>query len=671
MIGDKLRYELHFHSNVQSADNYTIKTIVQNHLRRPLFNPLHQLPPDLIQFTGRQAELDVLRHHEKFIILTGVAGVGKSALSIHAAYQLIPDFPDAQLYVNLRGTESQPLEPLQVLASFIRALAGYDFAMPETLFERVNLYRSLLSNQRAIIILDNAHNEAQIRPLLPENSNCAVMITTGKAVVNFVDATTLEVEALSEHEALNLFECWIGSDRLQAELDSAQTILNLCSRLPLAICIVAGTIKSKPHWQLADIAQRLTDEHKRLSSLRLSDLSIRISLAFAYQELDSITAQLLGLLGLLTGTTFSGELAATLLESEPAVAQAAIKQLVDVQLIEIVAEDRYRFHDLVRLFAKGQLAQEARQEARQAARLRLSRWYLATSQIMDLALNLNNHQLEQAGIEDVQKNISLALNWFELEQTNLLASLKWAYQVKAWEIIAPLATNLVNFFDAYGCWDDWQQTHEFALEATRTLKHLDEDESAFNCQQAQILTNLGNVYSLLSDWQKAGEAYRASMSLFEELENPSSVAKILSNQANVDSLQGNWEEASDRYQHSLRMFRQLNEPVAEAQTLANFGILWAQQNQGEKAAALWQKALGKLPADLPKAQRIAEWLNLIKPTVVEIAQSVIQPVVVEIPESASQSIIKESPKSETQPQMTIVVGVIVVIAIAYFLIFVI
>lgn len=674
MTGDKPRYELHFHAGVQSTvDDNTLKTIVKEHLRRSLFKPLNQLPPDFAQFTGRQAELErvinVLQHHNKLAILTGGAGVGKSALSIHATHKLKPDFPDAQLYVNLRGTESQPLEPLQVLAGFVRVLAGNDLSMPETITERSNLYRSLLSNQRAIIILDNAHNEAQIRPLLPENVDCAVIITTRQEIVNLEGATTLEIEAMREQDALNLLEYWIGSDRLLAEPASAQNIIDLCSQLPLAICIIGATIKNKPEWRLADIAQRFSDERQRLSSLRVSDLAVRVSIALSYQELDNITAQLFRLLGLITGTTFSGELAITLLESKPEVAQASIKQLVDVQLIEIAGEGRYRFHDLVRLFAKGQLAQEARQAARQAARLRLSRWYLETSQLMDLVINPDNyHKLAQvANSEEAKENVFLAMNWFELEQTNLLASLKWAHQVKAWEIVAPLVTNLVNFFKAYGCWDDWQQTHEFALEAAPTLEQLNEnyisDNSGVRCQKAQILANLGNVYSLQNDWQKASVSYQASMSLFEQLENPLAVAKILGNLANVDSLQGNWEQATGRYQHSLEMFSQLNDRDAEGQTLANFGIVRAQQNQVEKADVLWQEALTKLPSDLPRSKHIEEWLNSIKPAFVEVPNQVIPPT------AQPPNLIEASNQATTQPSMTTVVGAMVLIAIAFFLVF--
>jgi tetratricopeptide (TPR) repeat protein len=688
MSEDKPRYELHFHAGVQNVDDNSIVTIVQDNLTESIIQPLYRLPPNISQFTGRQVELEQVttylrRTHETkmaLAVLTGIAGVGKSAIAIHAAYQLKPDFPDAQLYINLRGTESQPTEPFQVLASFIRALAENDQPLPETLTERTNLYRSLLSKKRAIIILDNAYNEAQIRPLLPLNCACAVIITTRQEMASEA-AATLEIEAMREPDALKLLEYWVGSDRIFAEPEAAKTIINLCRKLPLAICIIGGIFTDKPDWQLEDCAQKLSLERQRLLSLRLSDLVTRASISLSYQELAENTARLFRLLALLTGTTFSGAIAAALLECDKTSAIASLDQLVDQQLIEIVSVDRYRFHDLVRLFAKGQLAKEEPTLSRQAARLRISRWYLETAQIMDLALNSDNYHKFSSALKstDTAQNLAItALNWFELEQTNLLAALKWAHQVKDWEIVVSLATNLVNFFNLYGSWDDWQQTQEMAWEAIQVLEQLTDNSLAqqeLHFKKAQILANLGNVYSLKSDWQKASESYQLSLSLFEELGNRLGVAKTLGNWANVESRQGEWQKANVAYQQSLSIFSELKDNESEGQTLANFGILWAQQNQTEKAAELWQEALVKLPKDLPKAKRISQWLNLMKPVVEMHNQEIAQLTTETLPaiSQATAQLKTEAPSAiePTTPKqnMIIVLGIIVIIAIACCVIF--
>ena len=675
MVRDKPRYELHFHGIVQGAvvgDYNKVKNILQGSLAK--FASLHRLPPDIANFTGRQAELEsvtaLLGQASKsgetghnISVLTGMAGVGKSALAIHAAYQLKPDFPDAQLYVNLRGTESQPLEPSQVLAGFVRSLGVGDRSIPETLTQRSDLYRSLLSGKRALVLLDNALDEAQVRPLLPDSSTCAVIVTTRKPLADLEGAAILEVDEMTQ-EALDLLQNLVGVCT-PSELEAAKNVIDLCSRLPLAIRITAGTLKNKADWRFEDCADKLADERERLLSLRLSDLAVRVSLALSYQELDANTARLFRLLGLLIGSNFTPALAGALLESESAIAEESVKHLVDVQLLEPANEGRYRFHDLVRLFARGQLAQEEASEARQAARLRISRWYLETSEAMDLALNPETRrQLAQVLVEGKNQSIEAteqklflaALNWFEIERTNVLASIEWANQAKARELVASLAKNLVNFFNIYGYWTDWEQTHLLALEAIRTLEDLSEsdapsDRISSGYREAQTLTNLGNVYSLQSDWQKASDCYEKSLGIFRELGDNPGIAKAMGNLANVYSRQGDWVKASDCYEQSLDIFRELKDSYGEGQTLANLGILYAQQSNQEKAIALWQEARRKLPSDLPKSKQLAEWLESTRRlTVVGSSKSIEQ-------------------NQAQRPTLKIVGGLIVLIAIVLSLIF--
>lgn len=676
MVRDKPRYELHFHGIVQGAvvgDYNKVKNILQGSLAK--FASLHRVPPDIANFTGRQAELEsvtaLLGQASKsgeighnISVLSGMAGVGKSALAIHAAYQLKPDFPDAQLYVNLRGTESQPLEPSQVLAGFVRSLGVGDRSIPETLIQRSDLYRSLLSGKRALVLLDNALDEAQVRPLLPDSSTCAVIVTTRKPLAGLEGAAILEVDEMTEQEALDLLQNLVGVCT-PSELEAAKNVIDLCSRLPLAIRITAGTLKNKADWRFEDCADKLADERERLLSLRLSDLAVRVSLALSYQELDANIARLFRLLGLLIGSNFTPALAGALLESESAIAEESVKHLVDVQLLEPANEGRYRFHDLVRLFARGQLAQEEASEARQAARLRISRWYLETSEAMDLALNPETRrQLAQVLVEGKNQSIEAteqklflaALNWFEIERTNVLASIEWANQANARELVASLAKNLVNFFNIYGYWTDWEQTHLLALEAIRALEDLPErdapsDRISSGYREAQTLTNLGNVYSLQSYWQKASDCYEKSLGIFRELGDNPGIAKAMGNLANVYSRQGDWVKASDCYEQSLDIFRELKDSYGEGQTLANLGILYAQQSNQEKAIALWQEARRKLPSDLPKSKQLAEWLESTRGLTV----------------ATSSKSIEQS--QDQRPTLKIVGGLIVVIAIVLSLIF--
>jgi tetratricopeptide (TPR) repeat protein len=243
------------------------------------------------------------------------------------------------------------------------------------------------------------------------------------------------------------------------------------------------------------------------------------------------------------------------------------------------------------------------------------------------------------------------LNWFEIERANLLASIDWAYQAKAWEIVVPLARNLVNFFNIYAYWTDWERTHLLALEASHALGDSPGDSWASRDSQAQTLTNLGNVHSLQNNWGKASECYKQSLGIFEELGDRPGLAKTLGNLGNVYSRQDYWGKASDCYKHSLDTFRELQDRYGEAQTLANMGILYMQQSDKEKAVVLWQEALAKLPSDLPKSKRVAQWLQSIKGSTVEVPHNI-------------------SDRPIDRQKVLILGGFIVTIAIALFLLIV-
>ena len=643
MIEDKLRYELHFYASVQGAvvrNDRQVTQIFQESLAQLTCNPLHQLPVDLPDFTGRQDELERLIRElaatpqreeaaqdangsrAAIAAIAGMAGVGKSTLAIQVAHQLKQNFPDAQLYINLRGTESQPLDPIDVLAGFLRAWGIDDSLMPSDGTERSKLYRSMLSDKRVLVVLDNAHDSAQIRPLLPDSSSCAVLVTSRKRLAALGDATTLDLAAMKESEAMELFQRLVGVERTQAQLDAANAIVNLCGRFPLAIRLAGGTLRNHPQWRLEDYVHQLNQERQSLEQLRLSNLDIRASFAASFKQLDEISARLFRLLGLLQAQNFAPAIAAALLEFESVTAEQFINDLVDLQLLEPAREGRYRLHDLVRLFAKEQLAQEEPAEARQAARLRAARWYLEASEVMNLALKPEtHHSLAQILREDKlpspeateQQWFLVALNWFQLERMNLLASVEWAYQAQAWETVVALVKNLVNFFNIHIDRTNWERTHLLALEASRRLSDSPESDSSTSRQEeAQTLTNLGNAYTVQNAWEKACECYEQSLIIFGELEDHLGIAKTTGNLATVYAQQGNWEKAGEYYEQSRVIFREFGDAFGEAQTLLDMGIFHLKQGHEEEARVLWQEALKKLSPELPQFQRLTTWLERIQ-----------------------------------------------------------
>ncbi|MEE1929239.1 BTAD domain-containing putative transcriptional regulator [Streptomyces sp. TRM 70351] len=323
--------------------------------------PAH-LPPRSGDFTGRRAELSLLREGltgEPSVVqvVAGPGGSGKSALAVHAAHQVAGHFPDGQLFAELRGMSDSPATTEEILGGFLRALGVPDGQLPPSTQARVELYRTLLAERRLLILLDDAANEQQVRPLLPAGSDCAVLITARDRLGGLAGARLTELDVLAQAEALSLFTTIVGAGRVRAEPDAAVRILAACSHLPLAIRIAGARLAVRSRLPLAVLADRLDDERHRLDELRVGDLAVRTTISLSFQLLDEQARTALGRLGHLGLPDFSSWVVGWLLGMAEAEAQRLLEVLVDTQLVEFTGVDtagagRYRLHDLVRLFAR-------------------------------------------------------------------------------------------------------------------------------------------------------------------------------------------------------------------------------------------------------------------------------------------------------------------------------
>jgi len=581
-----------------------VETYIENQIHQSLPRQLslHQLPNDIADFTGRQAELQGLINlyqapdNPKAVVISAIAGmpgVGKSALAIHLAHQLSSQFPDAQLYVNLRGTDTQPLEPFDVLGQWLRAFGLDDTTIPTDLPGRIATYRSLLAQKRAIVLLDNASTEAKVRDLIPGSPTCAVLITSRRRLTALAGVEVLDLAILSEPEAIDLLQTLVGLNRVQAEPDAAVKIAHLCGGLPLALRIAGGTLKGKSHWSLATYAAKLAEEKQRLTQLQLSDLDIRSSFQLSYRELAPAEAQLFQFLGLLP-RDFAPDAAAALIGQEPKAIALNLERLVEVQLLEAISEDRYQFHDLIRLFAKEQCDREQSPEGQRAAQQHLVQWYGKQANLWDDVLDpLRRRKLAEARLAEQDRNLEnteldqnvyvAGLDWFELERFNLLTIIEWADHLQDWKQVIGLAANLVSFFDTRSYWQDWVKTHHLALNAA----HQSQDMRG----EAIILTNLGNVYSDQGRWQEAIDFYQQSLQIKRDLGNRDGEAITLNSLGLVYFAQGRWQEATELYQQSLQISRELGNHYREITSLNNLGVAYHAQGQWLEAINLFQQSL--------------------------------------------------------------------------------
>ncbi|MFD5148972.1 BTAD domain-containing putative transcriptional regulator [Streptomyces sp. NPDC058401] len=358
----------------------------------PAAAPVHvrpaQLPATVSDFTGRTSFVRdlgaILSGAEGQVMavsaLAGIGGVGKTTLAVHVAHAARPHFPDGQLYVDLQGTEARPAEPEAVLGSFLRALGTPDASIPDSPAERAALYRSTLDGRRVLVLLDNARDAAQVRPLLPGTAGCAALVTSRVRMAGLAGAHLVDLDVMSPDEALQLFTRIVGAERVGAERQAALDVVGACGFLPLAIRIAASRLAARRTWTVSVLAAKLADERRRLDELQAGDLAVKATFELGYGQLEPAQQRAFRLLGLPDGPDISLAAAAAVLDRAEHDTEDLLEALVDCSLLESAAPGRYRFHDLVRLYARACAERDEQPpSAREAALDRLLDFYLATA----------------------------------------------------------------------------------------------------------------------------------------------------------------------------------------------------------------------------------------------------------------------------------------------------
>ncbi|MBL3671027.1 tetratricopeptide repeat protein [Streptomyces sp. M2CJ-2] len=347
-----------------------------------------QLPATVPDFTGRASfvrELGaILASAEGRVMavsaLAGIGGVGKTTLAVHVAHQARAGFPDGQLYVDLQGAGQRAAEPDAVLGTFLRALGTADSAVPDSLEERAALYRSVLDGRRVLVLLDNARDAAQVRPLLPGTEGCAALVTSRVRMVDLAGAHLVDLDVMSPDEALALFTKIVGEERVASEREAALDVVAACGFLPLAIRIAASRLAARRTWTVSVLAAKLADERRRLDELQAGDLAVKATFELGYGQLEPAQARAFRLLGLADGPDISLAAAAAVLDLPADDTEDLLESLVDTSLLESAAHGRYRLHDLVRLYARACAERDEHPPGERTAALsRLLDFYLATA----------------------------------------------------------------------------------------------------------------------------------------------------------------------------------------------------------------------------------------------------------------------------------------------------
>ena len=553
----------------------------QSPVSAPQVSTLSQLPADAGDITGRD-ELTVeieqaLRAHDRpgtrVVVLTGKPGVGKSTLAVHAAHRLRAAFPDGQLYRDLGGVRSTPASPLEALGRFLRAVGVPGEAVPEDLDERAELYRQVLATRRMLVVLDDVADESQIRPLLPGTGDSAVLVTSRARLAGLPGARRFEVGVLDADQALELLAKVVGEDRINAEPAAAHALFRLVGGLPLAMRIVAARLAARPHWSLAWMLERLSDERRRLDELTHGDLMVRASLAMTYDGLDPEARRLLRLLSVFDGGSFPGWFAAALLDIDYYAAFDLLELLVDAQMLEIAGLDlgggpRYKFHDLIRLFARERLDAEESDADWLAAVTRVTGGWLA---ILDEA-----HRRIYGGDFTVLHGDAPRLppprsyvdgvladdpfRWLDAEHANLCAAVELAAASGLADACWDLACTLVTAFEARCLFDDWARTHDQALTAVRA--------AGLRRGEAALLCSLGSLRLSRARPDEVAEEYlRPALTMFTELGDRHGMALALRDLGLLDRGFRDGRQAGELFEQALDGFLAVGDLIGQAHVL--------------------------------------------------------------------------------------------------------
>ncbi|MCO1581695.1 transcriptional regulator [Crossiella sp. SN42] len=614
-----------------------------------LWRPACQLPSDISDFTGRNAELTELgellaRQRERRVLVCGQPGIGKTALAVRAGHLLRPAFPDGQLYVNLRGyCPGEQLDPAQVLGQFLRALGVPADQVPYRTADRISRYRALLAGRRVLVLLDNAGSAAQLLPLLPDTPGCAALVTSRNAM-STVDCHRIRLDPLGEQDSLDLIGAILGPEHLAEHRAAAAELAGLCARLPLALRIAAANLTVRGEPDLPGYVHELATGN-RLAALAIDgddDAAVHRAFDLSYATLSPAAQRVFRDLGLVPGPDFTAAHAAVLTGCTREEAAELLAQLATAHLVQEHREGRYQFHDLLRLYTGRQRDLEDPPEAVAAARQRLLAYLLDCASYAALLLYAEAPRADvvvgkQAPFTDADG----AKHWLDAERATLVAAVL-ATQEQPDELCVALATALTTHFWTNGHFEEQVLSCEAGLRSARrqglVLGQADMHnalsgalsvygrvaeavrhgalavcryrEVGSRSGKAMALTNIGMAYEVATRFPRAIARYTEAIRLSAEAGFPAGEGYASQGLHSAYVAVGRLPEAVARIEHAYRIAHRL--AAHESETLCLVHLADTLAGVGEFAEA------GRR---LAQAQRLAQRLGRLQQRLVEEARA--------------------------------------------------
>ncbi|WP_231607900.1 AfsR/SARP family transcriptional regulator [Streptacidiphilus albus] len=555
-----------------------------------------QLPPDDAHFTGREAAVEALcaalaeaapgRVALRIGAVTGMGGAGKTALAVHVAHRVKQFFPAGQLYADLRG-EDGPVSSEAVVTSFLLALGTAAGALPDGLAAKSALFRSLIDGRRLLVVLDNAFDSAQIRPLLPGASDCAVLVTSRAQLAGLPGVRQIGLTGFTPCEGRSLLERIIGADRLAGQSTATPELVAACGFLPLAVRIVASRLAARPDWTVRAMVDRLGDERRRIDELRVGDLAVRATFELGYRQLSGLQARAFRLVASVDCQDLGISAAAALLGLDEHRADQVLESLADVAMLESSAAGRYRPHDLLRAFARRKSEAGHAPEAA-AGRTRLLRFLLAKAcAAFEQAVPGDpiREALELHGPGPAFDDANAARAWATAEMDTCVGlAAQVAAEVadlpaedqRATEELRTAVSLLIALtpFNLLAWQGQWAAGRALLRAAERRADRWAEGRCRFLC---------GNAALEAVQLDEGERLTRLAAQICRATGDTVILRQVMNDLGMLCYFRGRYEEASRCYDEAIQLARELRHEAGECATALNASVVWIRSGEWERA----------------------------------------------------------------------------------------